>query len=617
MLWNAQPGRSMLLLVPHGCDETATSRQVAAWTEANFRLPLRQANLRPLLIRVTSDSCSSSKHFTKALQRQIERMLNISVETDNDDFASDLLQVAIEAAISAGAYPILVVERFHAFAAIRDGEMTSVLARMRSLEHEAQLTTLAIAPAGYDAIRESMSSEQPFLNSVYGDNHDRAIMDPLECEDFVAAAASRGIKADVARRLYHTGGGPDIFYSAMLDIGNPNLSVLTDECSARIGPAIEQFLKRSFPKMDRAILARLALGQLNKAEEAFLIGNPLWRFIATRSKSGRLECSSPVLARLLLRGNETKWQTYERCLTAFAANDFHSASDLALSLDDNDARLRAFRGLVTLRAATSPQLGRGLLGIDWPQASRTAKELQLLPEDVTAPVLDWVRQIGDWAELVHRTARGSNGRYQADAMARSASDAGVRRALLFMVALLVSHSRAVAEPAARISQLMNVPETILQALAVGFCDIDFTAPPAVAPEADYQAYFGARAAFEFPPAERKMTLASLLVIVPALLVRRVPMVPQPFSDPTAMRPLQQKLVDRVRNPAAHTIVAFADGDAAFLQTLCSDWVDAWAALEGFSSAMSVPGIENAPDADMLSDILLGSSYLISQAPPPH
>lgn len=438
-------------------------------------------------------------------------------------------------------------------------------------------------------------------------------MDPLSRDDFVAAAAARGMGTDLAHRLFKAGGGPDILYAALLDVGNPDLATLTEECSALVGPAVRKFLSRSFPKMDDAMLARLALGQLNRGEEAFLIGNPLWRFIAQRGKSGRLECSSPVLARLLLRGGETKWETYERCLGAFAANDFHAAHELAATLEDDDARLQAFRELLALRAAVTPQLGRGLLGIDWPKASRTAKALQALPEDVTAPALDWVRRIGNWAQVVHRTACDGDTRYQADAMARQAGDMEVRRALLFMVASLVSHSRAIVEPTVKIGQLVNVPETILQALASGFCGIDFARPPASAPDANYQTFFGAPGEFEFPPSDRKMTLASLLVVVPALLAARGPEVPWPFSDPGAMRPLQQKLIDRLRNPAAHTIVAFADQDAAFLETLCSDWVDAWASLDGFLSAKCVPGLEDAPDADVLSGILFGGAHAAPKA----
>ena len=48
----------------------------------------------------------------------------------------------MEAAIEAGAYPILMIERFHAFANIRDGGMASMLSRLRSIESDGQMTTL-------------------------------------------------------------------------------------------------------------------------------------------------------------------------------------------------------------------------------------------------------------------------------------------------------------------------------------------------------------------------------------------------------------------------------------------------------------------------------------------
>jgi hypothetical protein len=53
-----------------------------------------------------------------------------------------------------------------------------------------------------------MASDLPFVNSAYGDNHDRAIMKPLTREDFVEAAVSRGLNSSVANKLYAIGGVP-------------------------------------------------------------------------------------------------------------------------------------------------------------------------------------------------------------------------------------------------------------------------------------------------------------------------------------------------------------------------------------------------------------------------
>lgn len=81
--------------------------------------------------------------------------------------------------------------------------------------------------------------------------------------------------------------------------------------------------------------------------------------------------------------------------------------------------------------------------------------------------------------------------------------------------------------------------------------------------------------------------------------------PPPFSSPEAMRPLQQKLVDRLRNTASHTLAAFTKADASFLTKLCADWLGAWAKLEGFGSPLQAPGIRDAPTANDLSALLFG------------
>ena len=233
-------------------------------------------------------------------------------------------------------------------------------------------------------------------------------------------------------------------------------------------------------------------------------------------------------------------------------------------------------------------------------------------EAKSAPISGWVERMAAWSELVDRYALAGSGRYQADALTRMASDNQVRLALLFMMASLVAGVRALPEPASRVVHLVNLPEAILQTLAAGFCEeIDFSKPPTTPPNANYAAYFGAPGAFEFPRADQKMTLGLLLVIVPAILASRIPQLPAPFSSAAAIRPLQQTLVDRLRNPASHTIAAFAEGDAAFLCALCQEWLEAWAVMEGFSAAAEVPGIVDAPTGDYLSELLLGEPAALS------
>jgi hypothetical protein len=268
-------------------------------------------------------------------------------------------------------------------------------------------------------------------------------------------------------------------------------------------------------------------------------------------------------------------------------------------------RLLAFRDLVRLRAAVVAEPGRGLLGIDWVNISRITKNLKQIEGTLIASVNGWVERITVWSEIVRLKATAGSGRYQADILTRAADDSEVRQALIFMLTSLLAGIRTLPEPTSRVVQLVNVPEAILQTLAAGFCGVDFSRPPKKWPEADYGSYFGGRGNFELPQGDQKMTLGSLLVIVPAILSSRISRLPAPFSDPATMRPLQQKLVDGVRNPASHTIAAFPETDAAFLCALCQEWLGAWAALEGLGSTDEVPGLADAPSGEQLADILFG------------
>ena len=78
-----------------------------------------------------------------------------------------------------------------------------------------------------------------------------------------------------------------------------------------------------------------------------------------------------------------------------------------------------------------------------------------------------------------------------------------------------------------------------------------------------------------------------------------------LCDPTRVRPLQQKLVDSVRNANAHTIADFSAKDADFLVGLCAEWLDGMALLAGYDRAASVPALLPAPNAEDLSILRYG------------
>lgn len=606
MVWRAQAGRSMLVMIPQGCHEARAIKLVRQWVEEKFVLPAAFANHRPFCIDIVSDGLDSSAHFARSISQKIARQLRIEIEGDRDDFPTDMLQNAIEAAIAAGAFPILLIQRFHAFASIRDGGMTSILSRLRTLESDAQLTTLAFSPIDYNAIRRMMDSEQPFLNSVYGDMHDGAVMTPLKREDFLAAAKGRGIDSPTAHRLFGLGGGPDAVFMTLLDLHATDKSALVSRCADSAGPAIDRFLDRAIPQDAETdqLLANLALGRLNPAQEAFLVNHPLRLFLYKRNGAGELICSSPVIAKRILSRDLPICSQYQRCLLTVEAADYVGAAKLAASLTDSHPRLAAFRELVLLRSALTAYPERGLLGVDWRAAADALKRLRRLDPAV-------VTSFQPWLEVVEASLRivlpdvGTQ-RLQADYLTRRASDPQVRLLLLFMVDGVVCAAPMLTEPSARVRLLVNLPEAILQSIAAGFCEIDFSSPPSTPPDADYDAYFGNKEHFLFPTKDQKMTLSSLLVVVPGLLAKRQVKGATALIDPTLIRPLQQKLVDAVRNPASHTIADFLQKDAVLLEDLCHTWIAEWCRMENLASTSELPIRKLAPDREQLGALLFGS-----------
>ncbi|MBS4011437.1 MAG: hypothetical protein KGZ72_11860 [Roseovarius sp.] len=599
----------MLVMVPQGCDEGGAARHVRQWVQGNFVPPSAFSNHRPICIDLVADGLESSGHFANVISKRIALELQIEIEGECGDFPTDILQNAIEAAIDAGAFPILVIQRFHAFANIRDGGMTSILSRLRTLEGEGQMTTLAFSPIGYDAIRRKMDSEQPFLNSVYGDMHDEAVMTPLKRDDFLAEAKARGIDSAIAHRLFGLGGGPDAVFMKLLDLHSTDGMRLVSECADRAGPMIDSFLERAIPEhvANDKILANLAFGALNSAQEAFLLNHPLGPFLCKFNGSGKLICSTPIIAHRILSKDIPLWSQYLRCLLAVEAADYVGAARLATHLTDSHPRLAAFREIVLLRGALAAVPERGLLGIDWREAEAVISRLRRLDMAATISFQPWI-QVVDASLRIVFPDRG-NQRLQADNYTRKASDPQVRLLVLFMVEGVVCAAPMLDEPSARVDLLRNVPEVILQSLAAGFCEIDFSSPPSPPPTANYSTYFGSKEQFSFPTKDQKLALGSLLVIVPALLAQRQVKGASTLIDPSVMRRLQQKLVDEMRNPASHTIAEFSQKDANFLEDLCARWISEWCCIESLASTNELPIRKLAPDTEQLRALLFGSELL--------
>ncbi|MFT8559953.1 MAG: hypothetical protein ABF719_08910 [Acetobacter sp.] len=560
----------------------------------NFVPPMPYTDHRVTCIDLVADILNSCNHFASSVATKLERKTQIVIERHVDDYPTDILQNAIEAALQAGIYPVLTIERFHAFAKIRDGGMASVLSLLRTLESNGQLTTLAFSPMSYDAIRREMDSEQPFLNSVYGDTHDEVVMAPLTRDEFLMEALIRGVDATLAHRLYNLGGGPDAIFLSLLDMSKDEVKHLVEQCAERMGSTIDSFLARAFPELSCSdpLIDNLGVGQLSAAQQASLLAHPFSAFLCKRNSVDEVICSTPIIARRILSRGLPLWGQYGMCVAAIEAEDYATAAKTVEFLNDKLPRLVAFRELVILKATLDVVPDRGLLGVDWFAVSHAIGRLHIVDPNVLKNYAPWLKIVAESVETVMRVA--GNQRLQVDIFTKRAEEKSVRLLLLFMMDGLVRAASRFIEPSACVNALVNLPEAILQTLALGFCAIDFAKAPKVAPVASYDSYFSGQQDFVFPAEGYKLTLGNLLVIIPAVLAEKNVRGACILIDPKKISRLQQALVDTVRNPASHTIVDFKPKDARFLKELCRAWIDEWCQMEGFNSVDELPIRSLAP-----------------------
>src|ERR1700722_5768229 len=80
LCWRGTPARSLMVLVPQGCNDSVAARLIAKWTEDNLRPPVAYANHKPLVIRLSSDTFANSDQFV----RRVVFNLSKKVSTQKD-----------------------------------------------------------------------------------------------------------------------------------------------------------------------------------------------------------------------------------------------------------------------------------------------------------------------------------------------------------------------------------------------------------------------------------------------------------------------------------------------------------------------------------------------------
>jgi hypothetical protein len=595
-------------VVPPGCDTFDTATRLLDWVRVAENSLRVHENARPAVVRITADAVSSSAHFVSRLRRALVQQVPAIAEVDLDDYPADCVETLVQVAQAEGLHPVLVITRFHAFASIADDHLLSVLSTMRQMEHDGELTTIAVSPVNYRLLREQLSEAGlfPFVNSAYGDNHDVVVMPPLERAEFVAAATAAGLGPREAQALFASAGGPDCVHAAMIRSAVDGDVDPVEGAAVRLEGALEGFFDAAIGSRtsDRDDLRlRIATGRLSPAQIAYLGHRDLSRFLLKDTRERRGEVASPVLARLLLQGREGPWRAYSKVLEAVREERFAEASRQTDLLDTTTPELKAFAGFLGVLTAIHDSDSGGLLEIDWKKASRVGRLLLEGGYPVESHRC-WLEDLVRWSGHVASAVDAGQGPgARLDVLARRAEDPDVRRLLVYSLSAFLNRVRRAASPGGRVRIAASMPESVLQAVAASM-GIDPLRAPSELPDLDYQRFFGGLGEYRPPVAGAPLDLTHLLVVVPSLLSLRMPKLAEELSmcDPAYVRPLHQKLVARMRNATAHTYSEIDGRSADWFLGVCRGLLDDAAAIWRQLGDGPVP-IE--PSSRHLADLLSG------------
>lgn len=298
LAWKGRRGRSILGLIPFGCDERDAAAYIARWMEKELIAP--NLDNQVVVGRVVPDRNTSGSGFVDQLCRSLARATRQELRHDKAEEPSLSLESLILTLHEKLFHPVIIIERFHSFASVPDDALLSMLSAMRSLEHDGLLTTIALSPATYDAIRRNSLKELPFVNSAYGDNHDTVVMSPLTSLEFSTYAEGIGIDREKASYLYALGGGPDIVYRAIVDEPNGGEAEIVNRCAGKVAAGVLRFAHYAIGELvlHADLLERLINREATSDDIAFLKALPQFRFFA-RENDGKYECAGPVLGKCI------------------------------------------------------------------------------------------------------------------------------------------------------------------------------------------------------------------------------------------------------------------------------------------------------------------------------
>lgn len=302
--WRIEPGRSLLIIIPNGCDDILIGEQIEKYIQHSFILPPRNEDSIQKVFKITTDINKSTEHFVDSIIMHSEKLLGKTSSAHHKDEACEKIEIAIDELNIQNIHPVFLIKRFHSFASIHDDSLAGVLATLREMEHVKKLTSIILSPINYDLLRKKMAENpegaSPFLNSAYGDNHDKIVIAPVEKDDFILFAKRCGISDVDAQSLYSIGGGPDIVYEKLVQNKMLGVENLVRACVTDCGPFFQKFFKDCGLNNKKDLLNRLAKSKLNTTDAAFLAAIDLRRFLISSEDQLGFRITSKIIEEHIL-----------------------------------------------------------------------------------------------------------------------------------------------------------------------------------------------------------------------------------------------------------------------------------------------------------------------------
>ncbi len=608
MIWKAQPGRSSLHIVPPGCDTHSAASEVATWiTDRDRVTPIRE-NSRATIVKISVDATASSVHFVGKVRSLLAPNHKAVTEVAEERYPADWIENIVAAVHSDGGHPLLVISRFHDFAQIADEHLLSVLSTLRQLEHDGNLTTIAISPMNYRLIRENLSKKGhfPFVNSAYGDNHDEVVMPPLTRDEFLAAASKHGLSSQRSYQLFEYCGGPDCVHQALLSSALLHEEDIVERAVHSLGSRLEHFFEIVLGSESSNVADlrfRMATGQLLPSQVAFLHHQNLSAFLMKVGPRGTMIATSPVVARLLLKGKEGPWDAYSKVLEAVYAKQYGDAAQQIALLDQNSPHLKAFSKFLDILAALHNSRNGGLLEMDWRTAQRIGQHMVQsgLPIE---PYKDWISQIIRWSGIILKSNKvGLGAGARLDVVAQQANNTDVQNLILYAISRYLGRIQQSGSLGEQVRAAGSIPESLLQAMAASL-GVDPLKAPNNLPDLDYQSFFGGVEDYRRPAVGAALDLTQLLVIVPTILSDQCVKFKDEITicDPAFVKPLHQTLIARMRNATAHTYSEMDEKQATHFFKLCNILIADAKTVWGRNTPLK---IFDEPDSHYLADLFVG------------